>query len=940
MVNPSPNINLHLDVDIKSLPEKDARQKIDDMNFIAERFRLQASYDVSLYCSENALLMAKEINYVRGTAGAKRNIGEVQYMKAEYKDAKVNLTEAAKLYAEINDRKSEGKTYINLAISHRYLDDYTTMIELCFKALYIFREVNDESSEGYILAVIGNYYLEVREYPLSIEYYLMALHNQRKHKTIGRIILIVYNLGLAYYNLGLIGGDDVEKKYYYEKSLKYYNEALNFNLQIDKRIFLKHRILRNIAITYSQIGKYDEGEKILLESLTYFTSTKNKIEICETLNELSELYLRKGDYEKAEETLTQGEKSSIELESKRLELAAMWKFHELYKLKKDFKKAIKYSKRAAFIEFERNNTLVENNIRKLSVIHTLDIAKKETEILSENNIHLKSLNDELLKLNNERNYFLSVAANDLKIPLENISHSLNDLRKPDIQSEYKLNVLNTIMEHSSGMQEIISDLLKGNERQIQPVSEKAGTKINLHLNVDITTLSFDEAIKKIDDVNFLAQHFITAKNFETASYCAENAFEMAVKREYARGIAFAKTSFAVISYEKKDFVTAIPQLVEAEKLLQNVSELKEQGKTCYKLALSYWNISDYHSQIEYLFKALNIFRENKNESEEGNILNSIGNYYLEINEYNSALEYYKMSLNHKKKYIDVIGTIMTLYNIALTYNNIEANYDISSGDENYVQGSAYNDALKYYNKALEINSKLEKSKFLEMRIKQNIGLTLTNIKRDQEAVEIFLNAIEYYDETENELDKCDTLVYLAEAYRHLGKTEKSYENFLKAKEIAERLDIKRLISVVHRDLTRFYLGQKDYKNAFLANKKYSELHLEKIRTISENDIRKLNILHKVDVAKKETEALAEQNENLKSLNEKLVEMNEEKSYFMSVAAKELKLPLEKISDMIADINIDAKDKKLKKLSGIIQHSSSMQGIISELLTINELEITA
>jgi tetratricopeptide (TPR) repeat protein len=453
-------IDLYLNIDIKSLPEAEARQKIDDINKVSEFFCNQKSFDDSIYCSENALIMSERINYTKGIAEAKKNIGEVNYRRSEFKDAMLNLSEAAKLFDEINEKGNQAKTYINLAISHRYLDDYITMIELCFKALTIFRETNDEYNEGFILNIIGNYYLEVRQYNLAIEYYTMSLKIQRKQKNIRRIMLVIYNIGLGYYNLGLHSTDSDEKFSFYGKALVYYNTAYDFNLRIDKDKFLRTRILRNIAMAYGSQEKYEKSEEIFLECLEYFTKKKDKLEVCETLTDLGKLYVDMKSNEKAGNTLYEAEKLAVELESKRLQLAVAWKFHDLFRNQKKFYNAFTYYKKLSVIEFERNNTLIEDNIRKLNIMHKVDITKKETEMLSEKNEHLRALNEKLVKLNNEKNYFLNLAGNDLKLPLQNISELVSDIKKQN-----SVEKLSSILEESSHMQKIISHLLTINETE-------------------------------------------------------------------------------------------------------------------------------------------------------------------------------------------------------------------------------------------------------------------------------------------------------------------------------------------------------------------------------------------------------------------------------------------------------------------------------------------
>lgn len=461
--------------------------------------------------------------------------------------------------------------------------------------------------------------------------------------------------------------------------------------------------------------------------------------------------------------------------------------------------------------------------------------------------------------------------------------------------------------------------------------------INLHLDIDIRTLSEDEAKKKIDNINLVAEHFCAIKFFEEAKYCADNALNMAEAIDYHKGIAQAKYTLGFIFSRKEDYSSAISVLIEAEKISAGTKDLKCLGETCHLLGFCYWNIGDYSNEIEAFFKAVSIFNQAGMRAEEANSLNSIGNFYLETKEHDLALDYYSKSISIKKEIRDIHGIIFSLFNIALTFNNIAAARDAE--DKNSISEETalnlYNKALKYYFAALDFNTKLERDEFLEHRILQNIGLTYTNTYRQKEALEIFLKNIEYYTKTGNEVDKCDTLIYLSITDLSLGKIEEAELTLRQAEEIAERLNIKRLILHVCRDFATHYERRKMFKEALFYHRKYSALELERTKTIVEDNIRKLNILHTVDLTKKETQILSEKNEQLQILNNDLVKLNNDKNYFLNLVANDLRNPLEKISEKINKVRFGKKEVKHKELTEILIESSHMQNIISELLTLNE-----
>jgi tetratricopeptide (TPR) repeat protein len=444
-------INLHLDIDILTLPEDEARKKIDDINKVAGHFTEIKQFDEAKYCSDNALCMAEAINYIRGIADANSNLGMISYGINEHEDAIGKFLTASKLYNSINEFTKEADVYSYLGISYRHIDDYSAMIDVFFKALYIYRERGNEKREGNILNSIGNYYLEVRQEALALEYYDMTLKMKRKQLDIDGCIRVLFNIGLIYYNIAQ-----------YEKSLRYYSEALNFNHKIEQNPFFEARINQNVAGVYRATGKYEEAEKLFLDCIDYYEKSNMETDKCDAMQGLAILYTGMRKWEKAERLFGDAEALAKKLNSKRLLMLIYRGLADQYKVRGDFKKALIFRRLDAEYDLERNKTIEKENIRKLNVLHRVDITKKETKILTEKNEELKKINNKLMRLNDEKNYFLNLAANDLQIPLEKISEKISLIKhgKENIHKE-----LTEVLIESSHMQSIISDLLTINESE-------------------------------------------------------------------------------------------------------------------------------------------------------------------------------------------------------------------------------------------------------------------------------------------------------------------------------------------------------------------------------------------------------------------------------------------------------------------------------------------
>ncbi len=283
-----------------------------------------------------------------------------------------------------------------------------------------------------------------------MEYYDKSLKLKGKQKDIDGCIRIFYNKGLIFFNLQQ-----------YEKSLKYYYEALDFNMKIERSAFLEHRILQNIAHVYKHTGEYEKAIKIILNCIDYFYKTNNRTDRADSMRVLAGLYVRTQKFDLAEKYFKEAEELAKELNSKRLKMLINSELQEYCKELKDFKNALISARKYYELNRERNITIEKENIRKLNILHTVDLTKKETQVLTEKNEELKLLNNKLIRFNEEKNYFMNVAANDLKAPLQNITDKVNFIKSENKTEQIKH--LSEILVESSYMQKVISDLLIINE---------------------------------------------------------------------------------------------------------------------------------------------------------------------------------------------------------------------------------------------------------------------------------------------------------------------------------------------------------------------------------------------------------------------------------------------------------------------------------------------
>lgn len=242
-------------------------------------------------------------------------------------------------------------------------------------------------------------------YVTALDNYLKASKISLELKDEGRYSASLNNIGIIY----VLQENYSKAIYYFNKSLEI-EEGRKDPLQKSIRYF-------NLGDCYKELGKYNEAIGFYTNSLLIENKLKNKVGIIYAQLGLAEVYLSTKRIADAEQALSEVEKMNEAfnkeskvlflrmkgmLSKKKLEFEAAEKFFmeakdlsernelineqvkvtqnlsELFELKKDYKKALKYSKE--FLNL--NNTLKSNHIKNQleEMIYQQEIQQKELEI--------------------------------------------------------------------------------------------------------------------------------------------------------------------------------------------------------------------------------------------------------------------------------------------------------------------------------------------------------------------------------------------------------------------------------------------------------------------------------------------------------------------------------------------------------------------------------
>lgn len=419
--------------------------------------------DISIILSEQALIISEKIKFKTGIGKSNHNLGELNYLKANYPNALDYYFRALSLWEKLekevssNNRQSiinnKSKTLGNIGNVYVSQTDYHKALDYYFKALKIKQKLRNKKEISITLGNIGVVYRMQSDYPKALDYYFRALKIKEElgdkksiAMTINNIAIIYhtqsdYTKALAYYfkalniveeledkrlilrfigNIGIVYKEQSEtctnpneKSNLLNKALDYYLNGLKMAEELgDKEGIEKH--FGNIGnIYYQQSGlsfEFPTKKNLLNKALDYyFKALKmaeelgDKEEITNTLGSIGSLYTKTGKYKEAEKHFLKGLEISKEIGVRNNEMQFEESLSDLYTKINSHKKALEHFKKAMALK----DTIFSQENKKELVRKEMnyEFEKKETLQKTEQEKKDAIAQEELKQKEQQRNYF-------------------------------------------------------------------------------------------------------------------------------------------------------------------------------------------------------------------------------------------------------------------------------------------------------------------------------------------------------------------------------------------------------------------------------------------------------------------------------------------------------------------------------------------------------
>lgn len=237
------------------LPDQVREERVNSLNCLTVSLSF-VDYDQSKQYADEAMNLAKELDYKEGIAAAFRNYGQIYVYQGNYPQALSNYLEALSIYDKLGEKNTAGWVCYEIAKAHYFANNYGKTIEYGNIALNIFRERTDDGNTvGNLrdsIAIYGGLaetYAVIGMFDKSLELDLKVLDIMKKNnfKNI-ELMIATFHAGAQYYALG---EPDSAKDCFY-KALAYPDESLNMKT-------LKYRNNITLGMLYYELREIDSA---------------------------------------------------------------------------------------------------------------------------------------------------------------------------------------------------------------------------------------------------------------------------------------------------------------------------------------------------------------------------------------------------------------------------------------------------------------------------------------------------------------------------------------------------------------------------------------------------------------------------------------------------------------------------------------------------------
>lgn len=342
-----------------------ANYNVDVLVKLSWEYRRRSADSTILYAQE-ALEIAQKNNYLKGQAGAFKNIGVGYSIKGEIDSALVYMEASLNTSKQLGDEFLIGRNLNNLGLTHHRQGSYEIALDYYLKSLQISEKIGDATS-GVTLMNIGLLQQKTEDYDNALVNFRRALSVAESEDNPNRIASCLYNIGSVYH-----------QKKQLDNARNYYQQALKY-AEKNKDLLLSSKLQLSIGRVFRMENQYHTAISYFEKSQSTATSINDRETVAQTWSEFAFISYQEKKFQKTLDESLNGLKIAEEIKSKEVQKNLLRLISDSYANLGQYKAAFEYNQEFIRISDELFN---KEKARKINELHiSKEAQEKEKEIL-------------------------------------------------------------------------------------------------------------------------------------------------------------------------------------------------------------------------------------------------------------------------------------------------------------------------------------------------------------------------------------------------------------------------------------------------------------------------------------------------------------------------------------------------------------------------------
>lgn len=327
---------------------------------------LPVNQDSSIFFGEQAVALADKIDFKKGAAQSRSDLGLAYYFKGDLQKA-ISLWEAGSTIRErLNDKNGIASLNVKIGAAYFKLGNFEKSLDAQMRALKAFEDLKNDLGAAQALNNVAAVFEMQKQYDKGREYYLKAFAMHAKNKDTLQAASVIINVGNIHY-----------RQNNFDSAAQYWKKALRMIPSGSSPNF-ESIAYNNLAETYTLEKKYDSALLFINRAVALRKKINDYQGLTSSMSNLGRIYALQKKYPLAEKTyaaaLDSARAKNLKIEESKIHV----NLYKLYEETGDYKKAFHNYVQYATIEDSLSNERSRKNLDELLV--TYETEKKEQQI--------------------------------------------------------------------------------------------------------------------------------------------------------------------------------------------------------------------------------------------------------------------------------------------------------------------------------------------------------------------------------------------------------------------------------------------------------------------------------------------------------------------------------------------------------------------------------